>query len=164
MKINTTILFVSVLFALSASAQDFEFPLKKIYEHAAVSKAIKGNPLLLKFSEAHASDTVGVEFKAIQGDDGLEWAKHTDVILNGNEGQEGNNEFTSHQLFRIQPFGPEAEDEWEDYIYVVRVRSDGKSASMIIHFKCKFAYPERVEGPSPKLESLEVVADKSVIK
>jgi len=153
-----------VLFALPASAQDLEFPLKKIYEHAAVSEAIKGNPLLAKFSQAHACDTVGVEFKAIHGDDGLEWSRHTNVILNGNEGQEGNNEFTNHQVFRIQPFGPEAEDEWEEYLYVVRIKSDGKSASMIIHFKCKFAYPERVEGPSPKLESLVVVADKSVIK
>lgn len=164
MKTKTQILIISALLALPLAAQDLEIPLKKVYEHVSVSKEIKDNPLLVKFADAHLSDTIGIEFLATQGDNGQEWSRSTHVLLNGNEGQEGNNEFTSHQVIRIQPFGSEAEDEWEDYLYIVRVKSGGKSASMIIHFRCKFAFPEGFDGTTPKLELLEVLADKSVIK
>lgn len=161
---KTHIIIISALFALPIAAQELEIPIKKVLENASVSKDVKSNPLLVKFTESHASDTIGIEFSAIQGDEGHKWSRSTNVILNGNDGQEGNDDFTSHQVMRIQPFGPEAEDEWEDYLYVARIKSGSNSACMIIHFRCKFAFPKSMDGTVPKLEQLEVVGEKSIIK
>ena len=164
MKIIISSISIWILFGLSLSAQEVEFPVGKLYENTAVSKIIKTIPLLHKFSKEHASDTIGIEFSPIQGEKGLEWARYTSVVLNGNEGQDGKGKYSSHQVYRIQPFGPDADDEWEDYLYVVRINSQGKTASAIIQFKCKFSFPAEVGSDSPKLDKLEVVSDKSIIK
>ena len=107
---------------------------------------------------------ITIEFSAILNGGKHEWARYTEAGISGFGESNDGDDFSTHQVFRLFESGPAADDEGEEYIYVVRTKTGKRSGSAIIHFRCKYQFPEKVDSREPQLLKLEVVASKSIIK